>query len=52
MGASSGENKNGQTDSTIDLSTFVTPGGDFSNHFLEDLKKIATLITDYPKLSN
>jgi len=43
MGADSGENKKGQTDSTTDLSTFVTPSGDFSNHFLEDLKRLAKL---------
>jgi len=45
MGHGSGfwRNKKGQTDSTTDLSTFVTPSGDFSNHFLEDLKRLAKL---------
>jgi hypothetical protein len=43
MGAGFSENKNGQTDSTIDLSTLVTPSGDFSKHLVEDFKRLAAI---------
>ncbi len=39
-----GENKNGETDVKIDLSTWVAGIGEFSNHFLNDLRLLSIAI--------
>jgi site-specific DNA recombinase len=43
VGKGFSENKNGQTDDNFDLSTQVNWIGRISNHFIEDLKRIADL---------
>ena len=37
------ENKNGQNHQNFELSSFVTPTVQFSNHFIPDLKRLAGL---------
>ena len=44
MGAVFSGNKKGQTDQKIDLSSLVTPSPEISNHFIDDLKRLACLI--------
>ena len=39
------ENKNGQNEQNFELSPFVTPGVQFSNHFMGDLRRLANLVS-------